>query len=210
LDRSWAQLPHFNLATQAVADISFPEHMNEMNISFLTFADPYKNIISMKALFYQFLFLIIVTIAVSCNQTSERLPDKEKPDMDQLKVEVQDMFNLSMEFFRNKDLEGLVNRFAEGGTLKLPGSPLLTGHEALHENYAGTLELEEFNLELWVTKIEVAESGDMAYALADFEVSFLTPLGPYSDRGNTLMVLVRQNGEWKIAAEYLSSGPGAD
>ena len=106
-----------------------------------------------------------------------------------------------------KDVEGLVQRFTADGTLKLPMSPLIQGHEALRENYKTTTELEDFNLNISTLNVEISEAGDMASVLGKFAVSFNTPNGPFQDSGYSLLTMVRENNQWKIAAEVLSSMP---
>ena len=147
-------------------------------------------------------FLILFLIFPSSAQGTE------KPDFAVLEAEVKDMFTLSLKLFEEKNLDGLVERFTSDGTLKLPDAPIVKGHEALRNNYSGVMQLENFSIQLNPYHIEISEKGDMAYALADFKVSFNTPGGSFSDQGTTLMVFKRVNGEWKIAAENLSSGPG--
>lgn len=137
----------------------------------------------------------------SCNTSTE------KHDFVKLEAEVQEMFSRSLNLFKAKDVNGLVNRFTEDGILKIPSAPLVIGHDALRSNYENTVKLENFEIGLLVNKVIISKAGDMAYAIADFSVSFNTPGGPFADKGSTLMVLHRIGDEWKIAAEYLSSGP---
>ena len=156
----------------------------------------------MKATAFITAILILFLITPACTHRTE------KPDLAVLEAQVKDMFTLSMRLFEEKNLDGLVDRFTSDGTLKLPDAPVVKGHEALRNNYTGVIQLENFSIQLNPYHIEISETGDMAYALADFQVSFNTPGGPFSDQGTTLMVFKRVNGEWKIAAENLSSGPG--
>jgi uncharacterized protein (TIGR02246 family) len=146
---------------------------------------------------------IIVSLAACSTESTVRT----MTDHAALEAEVHAMFTHSMEVFRNKDLEGMVDRFTENGSLKIPNAPLISGRDAIRANYERTLQLEDFNLDLSVLDVKVSEAGDMAYAQAEFAVSFTTPGGPFSDKGITLMVLERQNNSWKIASENLSSGP---
>jgi ketosteroid isomerase-like protein len=148
------------------------------------------------------LVFIVLFNACSPVQTVEQAPDFQKLD-----AEVREMFTWSMELFQNNDLDGLVDRFTEDGTLKITGATLIEGKEALRSNYEKNLELEEFNIDLQVLKVDIAEKGDMASAIAEYSVSFITPGGPFKDKGITLMVLKRENDKWKIAAENLSSNP---
>jgi ketosteroid isomerase-like protein len=124
-----------------------------------------------------------------------------------LDAELNELFAQSVRLFNSKDLDGLVNRFVSDGSLKLPNNELVEGHEGLRNFYTGTLQLENFNIELQPFKIQISEGGDMAWALANFKVSFDTPGGPFNDAGVSLLVFKREDGQWKIAAENLSSGP---
>jgi ketosteroid isomerase-like protein len=148
--------------------------------------------------------LAISLIFSSCQQTAEQ----ELPDYTKMEEEAKELLEYSMDLFKAKDLDGLVNRFTKDGSLKLPNAPLIEGHEALRENYSGTLNLENFSIQLDPIRTIVAESGDMAWLLASFSVAFDTPGGPFADKGISLLVLHRIGDEWKIAAENLSSGPG--
>jgi ketosteroid isomerase-like protein len=131
---------------------------------------------------------------------------EEEPDYAKLEQEAREMFSYSMELFDARNLDALVARFTADGLLKLPNTPPVAGHDALRAYYGRTIQLENFKLVLHPTKVEVAKAGDMAYALAGFEVSFNTPAGPFADHGNSLMVLKREGDAWKIVAETLSSG----
>jgi len=154
------------------------------------------------SIFY-FLFLLILS---SCTTNEEPIADS-KPDYQQLETELREMMSYSMQVFSEKDLDGMVGRFAADGTLKIPNTPIVYGTEALREYYGNTLRLEDFKLDLNVIRIEIAEAGDMAYVLSDFDVSFFTPGGPFHDTGSSLIVFKRINDAWKIVSENLSSDP---
>jgi len=154
-----------------------------------------------------------LTLILSISLVLSSCVDKviqQTPDYLKLENEVREVFSNSIQLFEDKDLDGLVNRFTKDASLKLPGAPLIKGHDALRENYAGTISLENFSISLDVTQVVIAECGDMAWAQAAFEVSFITPGGPFKDQGVTLMTLTRENDMWKIVSENLSSGPSVD
>lgn len=154
--------------------------------------------------------VLLLLFFTSCNNTPCPEPEthnKEVIDREQLKAEIEEVFVLTQHLLREKDVEGLVQRFTADGKLKLPQSPLIEGHAALRENYKATTELEDFNLSISTLNIEIGESGDMAFVLGEFTVFFNTPGGPFQDSGYSLLTLVRENNQWKIAAEVLSSLP---
>jgi ketosteroid isomerase-like protein len=154
-------------------------------------------------------FLLLIFMA-SCNNNP--CPDieaheKESIDKEELKAEIEEIFVLTQTLIKEKDVEGLVKRFTANGTLKLPMSPLMQGHDALRENYQNMVEMEDFSLEINTLKVNLSEAADMAAVLGEFAVSFNTPQGPFQDSGYSLFSMVRENNQWKIAAEVLSSMP---
>lgn len=161
----------------------------------------------MKGYFRPFILLSIVLMVMASCEKVETSPSATKPDYDKLKTEVNDLLTYSMQVFAEKDLEGMVGRFTADGSLKIPNTPLLTGTDAIRAYYAGTIQLENLDLQIATQRVDVSEAGDMAYVMGTFAISFNTPGGPFSDGGNSLLVLVREDGVWKIAAECLSSSP---
>jgi ketosteroid isomerase-like protein len=155
--------------------------------------------------FVAFLFLITACNNTPCPETKTH--EKEAVNHDQLIREVDELFEKTKTMMAAKDVEGLVNRFTTNGKLKLPVSPLIQGHDALRENYSATTELEDFKLDISTLEVEISEAGDMAYVVGEFNVSFNTPQGLVQDSGITLLTLVREDNNWKIAAEVLSSMP---
>lgn len=130
---------------------------------------------------------------------------ESKPDIEKLESEIHDLLTSTIKLFNTKDLDGLVNRFTEDGTLKITNNPIVVGHNALRANYEKNLQLENFNISLNVIKINISKAGDMAFVLSDYSVSFDIPIGKFQDEGITLLALQRVNDEWKISAENLSS-----
>lgn len=152
----------------------------------------------------------MMLVITACNNTPNTETDPQENEAvnhEQLTREVDELFENTKTMMSAKDVEGLVNRFTANGKLKLPVSPLIQGHYALRENYKSTTELEDFNLDIKTLEVEISKSGDMAYVVGEFSVSFNTPQGMIQDTGVTLLALVRENNCWKIAAEVLSSMP---
>jgi ketosteroid isomerase-like protein len=160
----------------------------------------------MKLTLKCFSFVALLLFLTACNNTP--CPDeKEVVNHEQLTREVDELFELTQTMIAEKDVDGLANRFTTDGKLKLPLSPLIHGHDALLENYRSTIELDDFTLDIKTLEVEISESGDMAYVMGEFNVSFNTPQGLVQDTGISLITLVRENNSWKIAAEVLSSMP---
>ncbi len=163
----------------------------------------------MKTILKALSAIVLLLIVTACNNSP--CPETETSEVavnhEELIREVDELFERTKTLMAEKDVEGLVNRFTTNGKLKLPVSPLIQGHDALRENYRATTELEDFKLDIKTLDIEISEAGDMAYVVGEFNVSFNTPQGLVQDTGISLLTLVREDNNWKIAAEVLSSMP---
>lgn len=158
------------------------------------------------------ILMLLLTSIMACSSDSVTNSGSENEVITtgDLEQGVYDLFASSDKFVQNENVDGMVNRFTEDGSLKLPGAPLFTGHNALRQNYAATFELEDFQVTQEIVSINISVAEDLSYVQSTFEVSFNTPGGPITDQGLSLMVLKRasdNNNKWKIAAEYLSPGP---
>ena len=151
-------------------------------------------------LFFGLAFLVLA----ACQQQKTENTIAEPIDLVGLEQGIREVFELSTELFQNKDVGGLVDRFVADGVLKIPGRPPIVGHEALRANYEGTVALENFELTIEPYLIRISKSGDMAFALAEFAVSFNTPDGPFHEYGISQITFVLVDGRWKMAAENLS------
>lgn len=165
----------------------------------------YDKINNFMKLLIASLFMVLLFVSTACSQTST-------PDYDKLTAEVYEMFQRNMQLFQNNDIDGLVNRFTPDGSLKMPGAPRISGHDALRKHYSGDAgaggpQPDEVDFKFAFISVDIAEAGDMAVVMAEFDISSLDPGGSFNDSGVILMVLRRVDNEWKIFAENVSSGP---
>lgn len=100
--------------------------------------------------------------------------------------------------FQEQDLEWIVNLHATNGRQMPPNAESVVGHEALRTQWQAMFALDAS----WEpTEAHVSASGDMAYDFGTTTIN--TPDG--SVPGKYLVVWVRENGEWKVAADMFSS-----
>lgn len=106
------------------------------------------------------------------------------------------------------DTETIAGLYTEDGLVMPPGAPQAQGPEAVGAAWAELMELPEFSLTFEPTTIEVAEAGDMAYDVGTYQLSFESEDGPVQDVGKYVVVWVKEDGEWKAAADIFNSdGP---
>lgn len=129
------------------------------------------------------------------------------PDRQALEAEIHATFDASLQLHQNKDLDGLVNRFTPEGTIKMPGRPMIVGHDALHAHYERSLQSEVLAFDYSIHSLNFSEAGDMAVMTVEFNATMSTPDGPANSSATILMVKKKVDGAWKIFAESLIPGP---
>ena len=98
-----------------------------------------------------------------------------------------------------KDLAKCLSFYANDAERFSPGSPLITGKEALRKEWEKYIAVPgSFR---WVTsKVEVARSGDLAYETGAYESkTFDKKKQPVTTRGKYVLVWKKQaDGDWKV------------
>jgi uncharacterized protein (TIGR02246 family) len=113
----------------------------------------------------------------------------------------------SLKAIAAKQVETTVSYYDEGASILMPNTPIVTGREEIRNAWEQMFAIPGFNLAPKTTKIEVARSGDLAYAQGTYEFSANDPQGkPVNDRGKFVVVWKKQtDGAWKIAADIWNS-----
>ncbi|MEK7404689.1 MAG: SgcJ/EcaC family oxidoreductase [Acidobacteriota bacterium] len=106
-----------------------------------------------------------------------------------------------------KNLDGFVSYYAEDAAVFAPNAPIATGKEAIRKAISEMLALPDMALSFQTVRVEVARSGDLAYAHGTYEQSFKGPKGkPVQDRGKYVSVWKKQaDGSWKAVADIFNS-----
>lgn len=157
-----------------------------------------STIISVTPIFL--ILMIVVVMAAHADSTAQS-------DHQALADEVQEMLRASMELHQRNDHEGMARRFTPDGYLKLPGQPMISGHEALSRHYATVLKSDIISFDSSIVTQEFSQSGDVGILIMEFQATFSGADGPVDSSGVILMVLKKVEGAWKIFAESVSAGP---
>ncbi len=113
--------------------------------------------------------------------------------------------------FHTKNLDALVEPYASDGVFVMPGLPAQVGTSAIRKVYTEALKDPNFDLTLTSDKVEVAQSGDLAYSQGHFTMKGSDPetkqptttmTGPY------LTVFKKQaDGSWKAVQDWVAANP---
>ncbi len=106
-----------------------------------------------------------------------------------------------------KDLENIVSYYSDDATVLPPNAPAVTAKDAVRKTWKEMLDLPGFALSWKATKVETAKSGDMAYVIGTYDMTFNDASGKsVKEHGKYLEVFEKQaDGKWKCGADMFSS-----
>ena len=93
--------------------------------------------------------------------------------------------------------------FTDDGVEIQPGMPPSVGPAAIKKEFATTfMAMKNLKLTIGDLAITIADAGDLGVVRAPYRVSFVDAKGkPAEDRGTTLTVFKKVNGQWKIVID---------
>lgn len=114
------------------------------------------------------------------------------------------------EQFKSGDTEGLVGHYADDAFFVAPGVKA-DGSTAIRKAYADAHTDQNFKLSFASDKIDVAASGDLAYARGHFSEQYTDPKTQkvMTDSGSYVTVYKKQqDGSWKAVEDFAAADPG--
>lgn len=107
----------------------------------------------------------------------------------------------------SRDVEKMTSYYADDAIVMLPNIPTLTGKDAIRNLWKSMLESPTFSGGWKATKVEVAQSGDLAYISGDYEFTEQDDGGkPITDKGKYVAVWRKQaDGTWRCVADMFNS-----
>jgi uncharacterized protein (TIGR02246 family) len=112
--------------------------------------------------------------------------------------------------FKARDLEGLVGHYADDAFFVGSGVPGASGSTAIRKVYADGLADHYFGVSFASDKIDVASSGDLAYARGHFSEKYQDPTSKQivSESGTYITVYKKQaDGSWKAVEDIATADP---
>jgi ketosteroid isomerase-like protein len=104
-----------------------------------------------------------------------------------------------------KDVDKTISFYSDDALVMPPNAPSATTKEAIRKIWKDLLT--DANISWKTKKVEVAQSGDLAFSSGTYEVTLNDPTGtPVNDRGKYLEVWKKQpDGSWKCVADIWNS-----
>ena len=114
--------------------------------------------------------------------------------------------------FKSKDSEGLISHYADDAFFIAPGVKGADGMLALRKAYADATTDPAFSVSFASDKIDVAASGDMAYARGHFSEKYTDPKSSkvMTESGSYITLYKKQqDGSWKAVEDFAAADPGS-
>jgi uncharacterized protein (TIGR02246 family) len=141
--------------------------------------------------------------AMACTPPAEE-PAPAEPVVD-IAAEEAAIMELEREWsamFGARDVDAILNLHAADAVQLPPGMEPVIGQEALRAAWEGFATLEGFDVSWEPTAAHVSPDGNMAY---DYGTSSMTLPDGTVQNGKYLVVWVKVDGEWKVAADMFNS-----
>lgn len=115
--------------------------------------------------------------------------------------------------FHTKNLDAIVTPYASDAVLVLPGLPAQVGTSAIRNVYVEALKDPNFDLTLAIDRMEVANSGDLAFTQGHFTMKGTDPQTKQATTtatGSYATIYKKQaDGEWKAIQDWAAANPPA-
>jgi len=103
-----------------------------------------------------------------------------------------------------KDAPGAASFYADDAALMAAGGPVTTGRDAIQKAFAGMMGDPQFALTFSPTKVVVSKSGDLAYEIGDYQITFSGIKGKPNVVTKAMYVVVwgkQADGSWKVLVD---------
>jgi ketosteroid isomerase-like protein len=105
-----------------------------------------------------------------------------------------------------KDLDKTVSFYADDATVLPANAPIATTKQAIRALWKGLFDSPGLAISWKTAKVEVAKSGEMAYATGTYELTMNDATGkPMTDHGKYVTVWEKIGGSWKCGADIWNS-----
>lgn len=115
--------------------------------------------------------------------------------------------------FKAKNQEALTERYADDAYFVAPGVKPSSGSTEIRKVYAEGLNDRNFDISFASDKVDVAGSGDLAYARGHFREKYTDPkTGKAMTHSGAYITVYKkqQDGSWKVVEDFAAADPATE
>lgn len=143
-----------------------------------------------------FLLTLPVILFVSC----ERAPE----DTAEVRQAIEAIGKQFTDAYNRGDAAAMAATYTEEARVLPPNGPMIVGREAIQNFWQDVIDAGISDLQL--TTLEVGVARDLAYVIDESALTIQPEEGEaIRDQGKSVVILKRENGEWKVAVDIWNS-----
>jgi ketosteroid isomerase-like protein len=144
--------------------------------------------------------LALMLLAAACTQPAP--PDTRAAD----EATIKELDTQWSKVATAGDVDGAVSYYSDDASVLPPNAPIANTKPAIRAAWAALLT-PDVTVSWQITKVEVARSGDLGYAMGTYVVALKNVAGnPVVERGKLVEVWKKQaDGKWKVTADIFNS-----
>jgi ketosteroid isomerase-like protein len=119
--------------------------------------------------------------------------------------QIEALNNEAMDSFRRKDVDKLVAGFAEDAKFLGAHQPIAVGRAQIAAAWKALMDLPNVTARWGSSEVRVAGSGELAYELGTYSLSFDGLAKRIEDLGKYVVVWRKDGASWKIVADIINS-----
>ena len=146
--------------------------------------------------------LVAALIAMSCVPAEEAPPAEPVVDVAAEAAVVMELEREWSALFVARDIDAIMNLHAADAVQFPPGMEAVVGEEAMRASWEGFAAMEDFDVTWEPTAAFVSPDGNMAY---DYGTTTSTLPDGSVVPGKYLVVWVKVDGQWKVAADMFNA-----
>jgi uncharacterized protein (TIGR02246 family) len=143
--------------------------------------------------------ILIILALTGCNQLSSH---------DAAVKAIQDTEAQWNQDYASRDVDKIMDHYADDAVLMVPGTPISNGKAAIREGTKPMAADPAMALKFASTRVEVAKSGDLAWTQGTYTLTLTDPQSHQviNDHGSYVTTFRKQpDGSWKVVADIATS-----
>ena len=110
------------------------------------------------------------------------------------------------------DLDRILPFWADDATILVPGAPPIVGKDAIRKYVSSSFAAPGFSITWTTEKVEVSQSGDLAYSSGTDRISLTAPGGkPVTEENRAVAIWKKQpDGSWKCIMDVMTPAAPRD
>lgn len=143
---------------------------------------------------FSFLFAVLVAIALSTASCQQAAQEAAKPDMDQIRTEIQALEDAYAAGLKAKDANAVIAYYADDAVSMVNNAPVASGRDALLKMAQDDIDNDTTNLTVSFETVDLFAAGD--YVVETGKATYKDADGNVKKTGKYMTLFEKRNGKY--------------